>query len=45
MQERNVLEIRNEIFAHPTEIGEQLIAVITGLESPEEKVPEFPEIM
>src|SRR5580698_5967462 len=24
------IEIRNEIFAHPTELGEQMIAVVTG---------------
>ncbi len=35
-------EIRNEIFAHPTELGERLIAVLTGKRAPAFSVPELP---
>jgi len=29
LKEQGILEIKNRIFAHPTEIGEQLISLIT----------------
>ena len=37
------LEIRNGIFAHPTDLGEQLIAAVTGgPRAPVANVPELP---
>jgi hypothetical protein len=37
-----LLEIRNEIFAHPTELGERLIAMLTGKRPAEARIPELP---
>lgn len=38
------LEIKNGIFAHPTDIGEQLIAAVTGKPTaPHMNVPELPK--
>ena len=43
LADRGFFEIRNGIFAHPTELGEQLIAAITGKPSaPVASVPELP---
>ena len=36
------IEIRNDIFAHPTDLGEQLIAVITG--GPRASSPVIPQL-
>lgn len=36
------LQIRNEIFAHPTELGEQLIAAVT--ERPRASSPDVPQL-
>lgn len=36
------LEIRNGIFAHPTELGEQLIAAVSGV--PRAAVSEVPQL-
>ena len=36
------VEIRNEIFVHPTALGEELIAAVTGGEVPQLAVPPFP---
>jgi hypothetical protein len=41
MADGGVLEIKNEIFAHPTPIGEELIAAITGGPVPLPGVPAF----
>lgn len=30
LAEEGFIEIKNEIFAHPTDLGEQLIAAVTG---------------
>jgi len=43
LAEMGFIEIRNEIFAHPTELGEKLIAAATGKEpAPQMSVPELP---
>lgn len=36
-----VMIIKNGIFAHPTQVGEELIAKITGGHVPEPQVPPF----
>ncbi len=41
MAEGGVLEIKNEIFVHPTLLGEELIAAITGGLVPLAGVPAF----
>ena len=42
MAEENVMEIKNEIFVCPTDLGEELIAAITGgTVPPALKVPPF----
>ncbi|MEX0717589.1 MAG: hypothetical protein WD066_13435 [Planctomycetaceae bacterium] len=35
------MEIKNQIFAHPTELGEELIVAVTGGDVPEPDVPPF----
>ena len=42
MAESGVLTIKHEIFAHPTALGEELIAAVTHGEVPSEDVPPFP---
>jgi hypothetical protein len=37
-----LVEIHNEIFAHPTELGERLIAILTGKRAPVMRVPDLP---
>lgn len=37
-----VVEIKNEIFVHPTPVGEELIATVTGNMAPQVAVPPFP---
>jgi hypothetical protein len=41
MAEDGVMEIKNEIFADPTPLGEELIAAITGGHVPPPDVPAF----
>jgi hypothetical protein len=41
MAEGGVLVIKNEIFAHPTPLGEELIAAITGGHVPLPDIPAF----
>ncbi len=41
MAEGGALQIRNEIFAHPTALGEELIAAVTGGREPQVAVPPF----
>ena len=41
MAEGGVLEIKNEIFVHPTSLGEELIAAVTGGTVPPPSVPPF----
>ena len=41
MAEGGVMEIRNEIFVHPTPLGEELIAAVTGSTVPSLDVPPF----
>lgn len=41
MAEGGVMEIKNEIFVHPTPLGEELIAAVTGGTVPEPAVPPF----
>ena len=42
LADARLLEIRNEIFAHPTEVGERLIGVMTGKQASERRIPELP---
>ncbi|MEX0867295.1 MAG: hypothetical protein WD030_08045 [Pirellulales bacterium] len=35
------VEIRNRIFAHPTELGEQIIEQLAGREAPRGSIPPF----
>ena len=44
MAEAGVLEIKNEIFANLTPLGEELIAAITGGPVPSPNVPPFPPL-
>jgi hypothetical protein len=37
-------EIKNEIFVHPTLVGEELIAAVTGGQVPQVAVPPFPPL-
>ena len=41
MAKGGVMTIRNQIFAHPTQVGEELIEKITGGQVPEPQVPPF----
>ena len=41
MEKGGVLTIKNEIFAHPTELGEELIEHLTRGTLPEDTVPPF----
>ena len=38
-----ILQIRNQIFAHPTELGERLIVALTGKRASERRIPELPQ--
>jgi hypothetical protein len=42
LAEMGFIEIRNEIFAHPTDLGEELIAAITGKRAAAGNVPVLP---
>jgi hypothetical protein len=42
LADKGFIEIRNGIFAHPTELGERLIAILAGKRAPEVRVPELP---
>jgi hypothetical protein len=35
------VEIKNRIFVHPTDIGEEIIAEMVGHKAPEQHVPDF----
>ena len=37
------VEIRNAIFAHPTELGERLIAIVSGKRAAAMSLPELPK--
>lgn len=39
-----VVQIQNDIFAHPTDLGEELIASLTKQPIPEKAVPPFPPL-
>jgi hypothetical protein len=41
MADGGAVEIRNKIFVHPTELGEEIIAEMTGQKAPQEEVPPF----
>ena len=41
MADGGVMEIKNEIFAHPASLGEELIAGVTGGAAPAIAVPPF----
>jgi len=40
----DAVEIKNEIFVHPTALGEELIAGVTGGRVPQVAVPPFPPL-
>lgn len=42
LQEHQFVEIKHRIFVHPTEKGERLIAILTGQQAAESKVPALP---
>lgn len=42
LAEAGLIVIRNGIFAHPAELGERLIAVLTGKRASERRIPELP---
>lgn len=37
----HAVEIQHTIFIHPTELGEQLIAAVSGVQAGERKIPTF----
>lgn len=41
MAQGGVMEIKNDIFAHPTSLGEEMIAVAAGRSIPAQAVPPF----
>ena len=41
MAEGGAVEIKNKIFVHPTELGEEIIAEMTGKKASPENVPPF----
>jgi len=41
MAEGGAMEIRNDIFAHPTDLGEELIAALAARSAPPPIVPPF----
>jgi len=44
MANAGVVAIKQRFFVHPTEVGEELIAQITGQMAPQLSVPEFPPL-
>ena len=40
----DAVEIKNEIFVHPTAVGEELIAAVSGGKVPQVAVPPFPPL-
>ena len=43
LADNGFIEIKNGIFAHPTSVGEQLIAAVTGKPlAPDKQVPQLP---
>jgi hypothetical protein len=42
MAQGGAVEIKQRIFVHPTDVGEDIIAGLTGKKSPESRVPPFP---
>jgi len=43
LAEKGFFDIRNEIFAHPTDLGEQLISAISGRRAPAARLPDLPQ--
>ena len=41
MEAGGAMEIRHQIFAHPTELGERIITKLTGKQPPTTSVPPF----
>lgn len=39
-----VVQIQNQIFVHPTDLGEELIASLTEQATPAKSVPPFPNV-
>lgn len=42
LEQQRIVEIKHRIFAYPTQLGERLIATMTGEHAPEVMVPELP---
>jgi hypothetical protein len=43
MQEGGAVEVKNQLFVHPTPLGEEIIAELTGQRAREPHVPPFPK--
>src|SRR5262245_35727394 len=44
LEKNGLVEIKNEIFVHPTSVGEKLIELISGKQAPEVTVPKLPPV-
>lgn len=43
LQQRRIVDIKHRIFAHPTPLGERLIAILSGQEAAAVTIPKLPE--
>ncbi|MBI2806990.1 MAG: hypothetical protein HYX68_18570 [Planctomycetes bacterium] len=44
LEEQGLVKTKNEIFVHPTPVGEKLITILTGNQAAELQVPELPPL-
>ncbi len=44
LEDKGLIEVRNGIFARPTELGERLIGLVTGQQAPTLKVEPLPAL-
>jgi hypothetical protein len=42
LQHKGMVEVKHRVFVHPTPLGEQLVAILSGGTSPRVKVPVLP---
>jgi hypothetical protein len=42
MDHGGAVEIKNRMFVHPTDLGEEIVALLTGKRAGQVSVPEFP---
>jgi hypothetical protein len=42
MEHGGAVVIKNRIFVHPTPLGEEIVALVSGKTAGQERVPEFP---